>query len=326
MAGKMPEDAVREPVCLGIDTSNYTTSAALFCLSSGRLVQKKKLLTVAPGHAGLRQSEALFQHVKNLPEVAGQLLRENPCEIAAVGVSLRPRNVEGSYMPCFLAGESTARTVAAAVGAPFFGFSHQEGHIAAALVSCGAEELYSGVRFIAFHVSGGTTEAVLACGKGKGFDITPVAGSLDLKAGQAVDRVGLMLGLSFPCGPELEKLALKSSRKFKITPFLRGADCSLSGIENKCAAMLSAGEPEEDIASYCIQAIIAALDGMAEALLREYPGIPLLFAGGVTANSIIREKFRKKYDALFAEPSFSSDNAAGIAVLAARAAKEEASI
>lgn len=141
-AKTMLEENAGELVCLGIDTSNYTTSAALFELNSGRICQKKKLLAVEPGRAGLRQSEALFQHIKNLPEIAGGILSENGAKIVAVGASVRPRSREGSYMPCFLAGESTARTVAAAVGAPFFGFSHQEGHIAAALYSSGADKLF----------------------------------------------------------------------------------------------------------------------------------------------------------------------------------------
>ncbi|HCW80484.1 MAG TPA: peptidase M22 [Ruminococcaceae bacterium] len=302
------------PDALGIDTSNYTTSSAL--LRDGKMFQSKKLLPVKAGEVGLRQSDAVFHHVRQLPEV----LEELPfggSSISAVGVSDRPRSMEGSYMPCFLAGMASAKAVSLALNVPLYAFSHQQGHIAAALYSSGRLELLR-QHFIAFHVSGGTTEAVL-CKPGKNgiFSTEIVARSLDLKAGQAVDRVGVMLGLQFPAGPELEKLALKSQKKFHIRPCLKGSDCSLSGIENKCRGMVNEGMPKEDTAAYCLQSILAALDGMAYSLKKRYGDIPLIFAGGVMSNSIIRKAMTAKYGAHFAEPALSADNAAGIAVLAA---------
>lgn len=302
------------PDVLGIDTSNYTTSAAL--LQEGRILQSKKLLPVRPGEMGLRQSDAVFHHVQQLPEVMSKLPLSN-AKIAAVGVSTRPRSMEGSYMPCFLVGETSATSVALVLGVPLYRFSHQQGHIAAALYSAGQLALLNR-RFLAFHVSGGTTEAVLCEPEKEDIFTTKIAArSLDLKAGQAVDRVGFMLGLHFPAGPELEKLALRSGKKFRIRPSMKQADCSLSGIENRCRAMLKSGEPKEDIAAFCLQSVLSALDSMSALLLREYGPLPLLFAGGVMSNSIIRRALTEKYGAYFAEPAFSADNAAGIAVLAA---------
>lgn len=304
---------------LGIDTSNYTTSAAVYDSSSGQIVQKKKLLTVPEGGRGLRQSDALFQHVKELPNVAGELLDSISGEgIAAVGASLRPRNAENSYMPCFLAGETAGRCIGSAMHIPFFGFSHQQGHIAAALFSIKHVELMS-QRFIAFHVSGGTTEALLVFPGNNGnqdmLNIVIIAQSLDLKAGQAIDRIGVKLHLGFPAGPKLEALSKKSTRNFKIKPTLRGLDCSLSGIENKCVRMIESGEPYEDTAKYCIDYILATLDEMTARILKEYGRLPLVFAGGVMSNRTIREHLSQKYGAYFAEPIFSSDNAAGISLL-----------
>jgi N6-L-threonylcarbamoyladenine synthase len=302
------------PDVLGIDTSNYTTSAAL--LRNGTVIQSKKLLPVKPGEKGLRQSDAVFHHVQQLPEVLDALPFAG-ASIAAVGVSDRPRSMTGSYMPCFLVGVAAAKASALSLGVPLHFFSHQQGHIAAALYSSRKLELL-GRRFLAFHVSGGTTEAVLCSSDAEMvFTTEIVAQSLDLKAGQAVDRVGVMLGLPFPAGPELEKLALKSESRFSIRASMKGMDCSLSGIENRCRDMLAKGTPKEDIAAFCLQSILTALDGMTSALLNRFGNLPLLFAGGVMSNSIIRSAMTKKYGASFAEPSFSSDNAAGVAVLAA---------
>ena len=305
------------PDVLGIDTSNYTTSAAL--LKDGTMRQSKKLLPVKQGEKGLRQSDAVFHHVQQLPEVLDALPFQG-ASIIAVGVSDRPRSLEGSYMPCFLVGVSAAKTAALSLGVPLYAFSHQQGHIAAALYSAGRHDLL-GQRFLAFHVSGGTTEAVL-CEPDREtiFSTSVVAQSLDLKAGQAVDRVGVMLGLPFPAGPELEKLALQANQSFSIRPSMKGADCSLSGVENKCRTMIVNGTAREEIAAYCLQSVLAALDGMAMALLRKYGDLPLLFAGGVMSNSIIRGALTQKYGAVFGEPAFSADNAAGVAVLAARKA------
>ena len=300
---------------LGVDTSNYTTSCALW--EDGRVVQKKRLLPVREGQLGLRQSDAVFHHTQQLPPLLGELFAESPGPVEAVGVSARPRSQEGSYMPCFTVGLGTARSIAAALGVPCRTFSHQDGHVAAALYSAGQLPLF-GRRFLAFHVSGGTTEALLSEPDGAGgFSLTLAASSLDLKAGQAVDRVGGLLGLPFPAGRELERLALASKASFRVRPSMKGADCSLSGVQNRCESMVRSGAPKEDGALYCLTAIEAALDAMAAALLERYGELPVLFAGGVMSNSILKDRLGRKYGAYFADPAFSADNAAGVAVLAA---------
>lgn len=303
---------------LGIDTSNYTTSTALYDTDSGKMLQSKRLLPVKDGALGLRQSDAVFHHTVQLSEVFDELTEKiDASKIAAVGVSSRPRPVDGSYMPCFLVGENAAKMLARTLNIPCFSFSHQEGHIAATLFSAQRSDLFT-QRFIAFHVSGGTTEAVLAQGDGRGFSLEAVAKTLDLHAGQAIDRVGLMLGLKFPCGAQLEKLSLKNNEKIKVKPVLKGCDCCLSGVENLCKAMLDSGEKKEKIASFCIEYIKLTLDLMSERLLSVYGKLPLVFSGGVMSDSIIREYLQSKYNAVFARPEYSTDNAAGIAYLAGR--------
>lgn len=306
---------------LGIDTSNYTTSAALFDSEANTIIQSKKLLPVKAGELGLRQSDAVFAHVKQLGDMVQNVFDEYREEITAIGVSTRPRDIDGSYMPCFLVGEMAANCLGAALNVPVLPFAHQQGHVAAALYSAGRLDLFR-ERFIAFHLSGGTTEALLVEPSAERIiRCTKIGGSMDLKAGQAVDRIGVMLGLPFPAGKYLEELALKSDRKFKIKPVMKGTECCLSGIENKCRKMLENGEKPEDIALFCLKSVEAALCGMTDATLSEYGKLPLVYAGGVMSNCIIRNTIENKYGGIFAKPEFSSDNAAGIAVLAAEAYK-----
>lgn len=306
---------------LGIDTSNYTTSAALFNSEANTIIQSKKLLPVKAGELGLRQSDAVFAHVKQLGDMVQNVFAEYGGKITAIGVSTRPRDIDGSYMPCFLVGEMAANCLGAALKMPVLPFAHQQGHVAAALYSAGRLDLFR-ERFIAFHLSGGTTEALLVEPSAERIiRCTKIGGSMDLKAGQAVDRVGVMLGLPFPAGKYLEELALKSDRKFKIKPVMKGTECCLSGIENKCRKMLENGEKPEDIALFCLKSVEASLCGMTDATLSEYGKLPLVYAGGVMSNCIIRNTIENKYGGIFAKPEFSSDNAAGIAVLAAEAYK-----
>lgn len=303
---------------LGIDTSNYTTSTAVFDSNTGKFFQQKKLLPVKPGELGLRQSDAVFHHTAQLHLLFSELVKDiDSKDIAAIGASSRPRPVDGSYMPCFTVGENTAKILSSALKVPLYTFSHQEGHIAAALYDSKSENLFT-EKFLAFHVSGGTTEAVIAKGNGYGFSLDLAAKSLDLNAGQAIDRVGLMLGLRFPCGAELEKLALKNTKKISVRPTLKECDCCLSGLENICRRLLENNESKEYIAAYCIEYIRKTLSLMTDKLLLKYGTMPVLYAGGVMSDSIIQNSFKEKYNAAFAQPSLSSDNAVGIAYLAYR--------
>ena len=301
---------------LGIDTSNYTTSAAVYNKATNEIIQYKQLLPVKEGTLGLKQSDAVFSHVKQLPMIMEKLFALTDKPIKAVGYSLRPRDIEGSYMPCFLVGECVARSVASTLHIPALPFSHQAGHITAALYSVKRLDLIN-QKFIAFHFSGGTTDCLLVCpSKDNVFDIKQIGASLDLKAGQAVDRVGAMLGLGFPAGKQLEALALQSTAQYKVMPTMKGINCCISGLENNCLKMLEDGARKCDIARYCIDYIMAVVDKMTGIAIAEYGNLPLLYAGGVMSNSIIREYISKKHGGLFAKAEFSSDNAAGTAILA----------
>ena len=304
------------PEFLGIDTSNYTTSAAIYVSEENMIYQAKKLLPVKDGELGLRQSDAVFHHTKQLPDMIEQLCSKlTSVNLAAITASARPRNVEGSYMPCFLCGEGLARSLSAVEKLPMYTTSHQTGHILAALYS--ADRLdYTNRSFIAFHVSGGTTDCLLCEPDEENIlRITEIGCSLDLKAGQAVDRVGVMLGLGFPCGIELEKLASAADKRYKVKAVIRDGSCSLSGVENKCRNMYDKGEKPENIAAYCLDFIAETIIGMTAYAVERCGNLPLIFAGGVMSDVIIRDRIISRYpDASFAEPQFSCDNAAGTAI------------
>lgn len=302
---------------LGIDTSNYTTSAAVYDSASGGITQERRLLRVKPGELGLRQADAVFQHVVVLPEIIGALCKNGARSPDIIGVSVSPDEKEGSYMPCFMTGKGVADCMGSVFGVPVKYFSHQAGHIAAALYSAGRLDLLER-DFIAFHVSGGTTQGLyVQPDAARIISVEKVAESLDLKAGQAIDRVGVMLGLDFPAGAKLDELSRQSAEKYTPRPFMRNGECSLSGLQNQCEKMKAKGEPAENVANYCISYICEALSLMTDGLLEKYPGRPVVFSGGVTSNSMLRERFTEKYGALFSAPGFSSDNACGTAVLAA---------
>jgi len=298
---------------LGIDTSNYTTSCAIY--RAGAVSQQKRLLPVPQGQVGLRQSDAVFSHVKALGELMEQLRSDDNGAVSAIGVSSRPRDVEGSYMPCFLTGVTAARTAAAAMNVPIHYFSHQAGHVAAALFGANRLELIE-KSFVAFHLSGGTTECLWVKSL-PDADIELICHTNDLNAGQVVDRVGHMLGLDFPAGSALEQLALKSERKFKIKTAKNGDNPCLSGIENQCRTMLQKGEAPEDIARFCLISILESLTNMAN-FAKEHTGCTdMVFAGGVMSNTIIRKEIEERFGGIFSPREFSCDNAAGIAVLTA---------
>ncbi|MBR5615274.1 MAG: peptidase M22 [Clostridia bacterium] len=312
-------------VYIGIDTSNYTTSLAL-CDEAGQVTANLKApLPVKEGERGLRQSDAVFAHVRNLPPLMEQLQAllhptdAQPPRVLGVGYSATPRRAEGSYMPCFRAGEVAAKALCAATGAALVTTSHQEGHVMAALYSADAIAALSDTPFVAFHVSGGTTDMLMVRPSEQGFDIELLGTSLDLHAGQAVDRIGVAMGLSFPCGRELEELAANCTEKVpKPRICVKGMNCHLSGLENLALTLYKDTQDKALVAAYTLDFIADTLIAMSREVRAAYPDIPLLFAGGVMSNRRIQQAIGRKFKAYFAEPAFSADNAAGVALLCRR--------
>ena len=305
---------------VGFDTSNYTTSAAL-CDAEGRVLANIRIpLPVKEGERGLRQSDAVFAHVKNLPQVC-EALREAVAEVdvMAVGCSVSPRSAEGSYMPCFMAGRVAAEAFAASLNIPVRTFSHQDGHIMAALYSSGAVDALMQAPFGAFHVSGGTTEMVLAIPNGHGFTVELLGGSADLHAGQAIDRIGVMMGLRFPCGKELEKLAAQNTKKIPVPKIsVKEGECHLSGLENLARKLWEDTHDAPLVSAYVLEFCGRTLKKMTEWMDHLYPEIPIVYGGGVMSNRYLQGVLSERKNTYFAAPEFSADNAAGIALLTRR--------
>ena len=309
------------PDCfLGIDTSNYTTSAALVGADGEVIANCKRPLPVANGECGLRQSDAVFAHIKNLPslmEEVGDLMAGH--RLAAIGVSEVPRRAAGSYMPCFLSGVAAATAASAAASVPLYRFSHQCGHLAAAILSSERFDLFERP-FGAFHVSGGTTEMLYVSSFAEdGFSVELLGGTADLNAGQVIDRVGVMLGLAFPCGPALEGLAATcTARVPRPRISVRGLTANLSGLENIAKRMWEESGDAALVAAYVLDFVAATLAALTEGLFSARGTLPVLYAGGVMCNRRIRARLAPLGDTAFAEPAFSADNAAGIAFLCRR--------
>ncbi|MCI8590610.1 MAG: peptidase M22 [Clostridiales bacterium] len=295
---------------LAFDTSNYTTSVAV--CQSGRIIENRKQpVTVKKGNRGIRQSDAVFAHTVNL---AAMLESMHEYAFDCIGVSIKPRDVQGSYMPCFLPGFACAKTAAGVLGIPLYEFSHQRGHIAAALYAVNRLDLYE-QKFIAFHLSGGTTEMLL-CDRGS---ITKIGGTLDISAGQLLDRTGVKLGFSFPCGAMIDHAALEQG-KAKVSISLKNNECfcNLSGVENQVDDLMRKGCDAGIISRFVLMNIQCAVENMLQAAQKEYGALPVLFSGGVSASQVLCEYFSSHYDALFPDAAFSLDNAAGIAILAVK--------
>ena len=297
---------------LGFDTSNYTTSVAFYDGTRGE--NHSRLLDVKQGELGLRQSDAVFAHVKRLPELADALFASlKPSEITAIGVSTRPRAVEGSYMPCFLAGMSVAKTMASALHVPCYEFSHQQGHIAAALWSADRMDLMD-TPHLAWHLSGGTTELLLVEPEEKNVRATRIGGSSDISAGQIMDRTGKLLGLPFPSGKALDQLSAEIEKPEFFKVKTSELAFSFSGLENKVSAFASGNHADQEIAAYAVQSVCDVIVRTTRDALGAYPGMPVVFSGGVASNSTLRKQCAR-FKPVFATPQLSTDNAMGIAIL-----------
>ena len=300
---------------IGIDTSNYTTSIAFFDGTGGE--NCSKLLPVKQGELGLRQSDAVFAHIKSLPELSGRLFSHvKAADITAVGVSTRPRAVEGSYMPCFMVGYSHAKMLSELLRVPLMEVSHQQGHVAASLWSAGHPELMDEPH-LAWHLSGGTTELLLVEPEGKNVKCTRIGGTSDISAGQLIDRTGQLLQLPFPSGKHIDALsreaAMKEVFKVKCTDMV----FSLSGVQNKVQQFHEKNGVPAETAAYALRCVAKAVYLASEQALKAYPGLRIVFSGGVASNSMLREVIRP-LNPIFSEPQYSTDNAMGVAVLAHR--------
>ena len=298
---------------IALDTSCYTTSLAVLDDQGSIFLDRRILLEVKHGQMGLRQSEAVFQHLQNLP----QLLKDNFSGIAvtAVCAATIPRPVSDSYLPVFKVGAAFGETLAKLLGVPFYNTSHQEGHIRAALFNQEIPEL-----FLVWHLSGGTTELLLARSQEAGFQIEKIGGSSDLQVGQFIDRVGVALGTSFPAGPALEKLAQASDSHKALPVVSQGLTTSFSGPAAAAERLIAAGVEASELARQVFNCVSRSLLKVTLQAVKDFEIKQVLLVGGVASNQLIRsflgaEGEKEKIQFIFGAKELSSDNAVGVGLL-----------
>jgi len=316
---------------LGIDTSNYRTSLCLIDEECKVIGEKNPLLQVQEGEVGLQQSVALFQHLKVWPS----LLEGFPTQkIKAIGVSTRPRPLEGSYMPVFKVGEVIAETLAHFLSVPLYKVSHQEGHVAAGEYSMVNRPMDH--TFIAVHLSGGTSEVLLCSRNQQGYTIDKLGGTLDLHAGQFVDRVGVELGLPFPAGHHLEQLANQLNEEEiphvpSIPSFTKKIDFSFSGPTSAALRLIESQKYSTRQMARAVENTIAkTLEKALQVAVTETKIKEIMLVGGVSANQYIIQRIKKRLEhpavgakLFLAPPRYATDNAFGVAALALRNHKGE---
>jgi N6-L-threonylcarbamoyladenine synthase len=321
----------QQAVFLGLDTSCYSTSIALVDAESNLLFERRILLPVASGATGLRQSQAFFYHHKNLPILMQALSKEIdfplPQRLAGIAVSAKPCQQEASYMPVFLAGTELGQNLSAVLGVPLIETTHQEGHLMAALWSA---QLEARLPFLAFHLSGGTTDLIkveeLVYQPVFSFKYHTVLQTSDIPAGQLVDRVGVDLGLDFPAGPALERLAATIGETTPPRNSIPTSCCqeslSFSGAETRAKQLLAAGVPRAELARTIEHCVAGTLEKAIS--FHEIPGGDIIFMGGVAGNQYIRQRLQHRLNKRgstmqchFASSQYSSDNAVGVALIGA---------
>ena len=303
-------------IVLGIDTSCYTTSVAA-AFDHGVLCSNRQLLPVAAGARGLRQSEAVFAHIRQLPPLFERTMEtvHKLGKVDAVCVSAKPRDDEESYMPVFLSGLSFARVTAAALQVPVIETTHQRGHVRAALEDSGL----TGEKYLAVHLSGGTTEVLLM----NGDQLQLLAGTKDLHAGQFLDRVGVKMGLQFPAGPYMEALAKEGTAASRIPVSMQAGDCHFSGAENRAMQWIEKSElTREDIAAEVFSVIERTVLRMLTCAAEKTGVNNVLLTGGVASSQLLRDQLqeinqrrRMGLHLHFGQRQYAGDNAAGVALI-----------
>lgn len=319
----MKINSSKQTVFLGFDTSCYTTSVAMVTMD-GNITWARELLPVKQGGRGLAQSEMVFLHTRKLPELVAKLNIAD-YEVRAIGVSSKPRDAEDSYMPAFLVGKTVAHSLGLVLGRPVYELSHQTNHLYAALA---AADMPDSQKFLFVHISGGTTEILLASKTGADYTYQLLMQSLDISAGQFIDRIGVKLGLGFPAGIGLETMALEATGVIELPVAVKKGCVSFAGPCSAAERFLVKGVEHATLAKGVLECVAESLYRSVRYFAAEQKIHRVLFIGGVAGNSLIREYIKGKLikysvQAFFATPQFSSDNAIGSALYARLRWREE---
>jgi len=304
---------------LGIDTSAYTTSiAAVDNVTCETILDLRHVLSVPQGQRGLRQQDAVFQHLNNFQEMF-EKINFDLNKVDTISVSSRPRNVKGSYMPVFTVGQHYGKVIAKTLNCNYIEYSHQENHIGASLI-----ENYKEINkdILAIHISGGTTEFLSIEKSDRGYNTEIIGGSKDITFGQLIDRIGTDMDFPFPSGYHMEKYIKNNVKveKIKYPPIANDSFINLSGMENYYNNLFIANKYDKQSIIYSMFEYIAkCIINMIDKLKQDYKFSTIIITGGVASNSIIRklvlDNLNKQYKIIFPSKENSSDNAVGIAYM-----------
>jgi len=321
------KNKMSDEIIIGLDTSNYRTSVAAVTTDGCVLMDWRELLPVPAGEKGLRQNDAVFAHTRQIRKCEDQL--RSVCAsgtVAAVAASISPRDGDASYMPAFQVGQSLGMMMAAAMGVPFYATTHQRGHLAAA--AQGTELEYS-KSYLAVHLSGGTTD-LLEVSEDK---VIHLGGSLDLHAGQLVDRIGVALGLPFPSGEALEKLAEYGETHGLLGASMEQTDlcCHFSGAETKAQIWIREGSMSpENVAREIYDLFSRTFLRLLTAGMKKTGIHDALLTGGVASSSLLRQMMMERSrripecpNLVFGNSERCGDNAVGVALIGANRWKSD---
>ncbi len=307
-----------EAIVLGIETSCDETAVALYGQQSGLIGHELfSQIDVHAEYGGVVPELAARDHVRKLPLLFDSLFQKagvSAHDLAAVAYTAGP-----GLVGALLTGAGFGRSLAFALGKPAIEIHHMEGHLLAPLL----EDQAPTMPFVALLVSGGHSMLVDVKGLGQ---YTVLGETLDDAAGEAFDKTAKMLGLPYPGGPHLAKLAEQGDdQRFRFPrPMTNrpGVDMSFSGLKtftlNTWQKSDKTDQDRADIAACFQRAVVETLAIKCRRALQQAGNQQLVIAGGVGANRLLRERLKALMDELggqvfYPRIEFCTDNAAMIA-------------
>ncbi|WP_442111763.1 tRNA (adenosine(37)-N6)-threonylcarbamoyltransferase complex transferase subunit TsaD [Pseudomonas sp. NUPR-001] len=307
---------------LGLETSCDETGVALYDSERGLLADALfSQIDLHRAYGGVVPELASRDHVKRMLPLIKQVLAEADCvatEIDAIAYTAGP-----GLVGALLVGASCAQALAFAWGIPALGVHHMEGHLLAPML----EEQPPEFPFVALLVSGGHTQLVRVDGIGR-YEL--LGETLDDAAGEAFDKTAKLMGLNYPGGPEIARLATQGVPGRFVFPRPMtdrpGLEFSFSGLKTfalntwqQCQRTGDDGEQTRcDVALAFQQAVVETLTIKCKRALKQTGLKRLVIAGGVSANKALRTSLEEmlagiKGNVYYARPQFCTDNGAMIA-------------
>lgn len=308
-------DSPKDTIILATETSCDETACAI--VKNGREVIANVVATQIKTHkqfGGVVPEVAAREHLEAINLVIDEALSQSGLDFSQIDAVASTQGP--GLVGALLVGFNAAKALSLAYDKPFLAVNHLKGHVCANYIDTDLKP-----PFVALLVSGGHTQIILV----KSYEEQEILGeTLDDAVGEAYDKVARLMGLEYPGGPNLDKLAQQGdARRFKFTEARVGEfDFSFSGLKTAMLRLVQSLEkegelPKEDISASFQEAVTKVLLKKTLAVAERYGIKTLALAGGVAANSEIRRKFfalqEDGYEVFAPQMRFCTDNAAMIA-------------